>query len=106
MDEPSISFRMGYVGMAALAGAITALAFVKWKELSRGEILLTLVAGFSFAVFVTPWVAETFFGVEPTNVRALAAMTYIFGSGSNILLPLLIRSIGRVFTVNGSEPKK
>lgn len=97
MDEHESYFRFGYVAMAAAAGAITALAFARWRELTRAEIMLTLVAGFSFAVFVTPWVAEAFLGIADSNVRAIAALTYIFGSGSNILLPMLIRWVGRAF---------
>lgn len=95
-DEESY-FRMGYVAMAAAAGAITALAFTRWKQLTPIEIALTLIAGFSFAVFVTPWVAHTLFGIEADDIRAIAALTYIFGSGSNILLPLLIRWVARSF---------
>lgn len=97
IDEHAVWLRYSYVALAALAGAITALAFKSWREMSRTEISLTLVAGFSFAIFVTPWLAESVFGVHPTNVRAIAALTYIFGSGSNILLPLIIRWVGRVF---------
>lgn len=96
-DQPEHYFRLGYVAMAALSGAITALAFTRWKQLSPAEIALTLLAGFSFAVFVTPWVAQSFLGIADDNVRAIAALTYIFGSGSNILLPMLIRWVGRVF---------
>lgn len=103
MDEATALFRYTYVLMAALAGAVTALAFSKWRDLSRGEILLTLVAGFSFAVFVTPWAAEQFLGLEDNNVRGIAALTYIFGSGSNILLPVLIRWTGRLFGNGGPK---
>lgn len=102
-EEHGLAFRFGYIAMAALAGAITALAFTRWRELTRAEIVLTLVAGFSFAVFVTPWVAESFLGINSNNIRAVAALTYIFGSGSNILLPMLIRWVGRLF--GNGEPK-
>lgn len=97
MEDNGFFLRFGYITLAALAGAITALAFRSWREMTRAEIVLTLTAGFSFAIFVTPWLAESVFGVPTTNVRAIAALTYIFGSGSNILLPLVIRWIGRVF---------
>jgi hypothetical protein len=96
-DDHPLFLRLGYIVMAALAGAITALAFTRWKELSRAEIILTLVAGFSFAVFVTPWVAHQFFGVDDRNLRAIAALTYIFGSGWNIVLPKVIRWTGQQF---------
>lgn len=103
MIDDNPYFRIGFLSIAAFAGAITSLAATKWKDLSLAEIVLTLVAGFSFAVFVTPWVASAFFGVSNSDVQALAALTYIFGSGSNILLPLLIRWISRVF--GSGEPK-
>lgn len=103
MIEESSAYRLGYVTVAAAAGAITALAFTKWRDLTRTEILLTLLAGFSFAIFVTPWVAQSFLGIEPSNVRAIAALTYIFGSGSNILLPVLIQWITRVVRGNSEE---
>ena len=35
-------------------------------------------------------------GVEDSNVRAIAALTYVFGSGSNILLPLVIGWVKRI----------
>lgn len=97
MDDHGLLFRFGYVLMAAAAGAITALAFTRWKEMTRSEIALTLVIGFSFAIFVTPWLASSVFGIEDSNIRAIAALTYIFGSGSNILLPVIIRWVGRFF---------
>lgn len=103
MDDEAALFRYTYVMMAAIAGAVTALAFSKWKDLTKGEIFLTLLAGFSFAVFVTPWVAHQFFGLDDENVRATAALTYIFGSGSNILLPLIIRWTGRAFGNGGMK---
>lgn len=97
MDDYRETFRFGYVTTAAMAGAITALAFTRWRTLTRTEIALTLLAGFSFAVFVTPWVAHSIFGIDDGNIRAVAALTYIFGSGSNILLPMVIRWVGRAF---------
>lgn len=95
VDDQSQFFRFGYVALAALSGAFTALGFLKWKELSNTEIALTLVGGFSFAIFVTPWIAHEWLGVAETNTRAIAALTYVFGSGSNILLPSIIRSVKR-----------
>lgn len=96
-DDGHGFLRFGYIAMAALAGAITALAFQRWRELSRAEICLTLLAGFSFAVFVTPWAAHAFFGMAEDNVRGIAALTYIFGSASNILLPVVIRWVSGAF---------
>lgn len=97
MDEQQVFLRYGYLVLAAMAGAITALSFSRWSELSKAEIGITLFAGFSFAVFVTPWAAESLLGMDDNNVRGVAALTYILGSGSNILLPMFIRWTGKAF---------
>jgi hypothetical protein len=88
-------FRFSYIALAAVSGAFTALGFLKWQDMSRSEILLTLVGGFSFAIFAAPWIAHDWMGIAETNTRALAALTYVFGSGSNILLPTIIRAVKR-----------
>lgn len=88
--------RYVYIPLAAIAGSISALASAKTKLMSRTDILLTFAAGFSFAIFVTPWIAVSMFGVNENNVRAIAGLTYIFGAGSNVLLPVLIEQIKRL----------
>ncbi len=95
VDDQSYILRFGYIALAAVSGAFTALGFLKWKEMSNSEIALTLVGGFSFAIFVTPWIAHEWIGVAESNTRAIAALTYVFGSGSNILLPTIIRAVKR-----------
>lgn len=87
-----------YVGLAAIAGAVTALSFTKWRELTRMEIGLTLFVGFSFAIFVTPWLAHVAFGLDTSDPKAIAGLTYAFASGSNSILPVIIRKIHRSFT--------
>jgi Mg/Co/Ni transporter MgtE len=84
-----------YYGMAAVAGAVTALSFMRWREMTWPEVCLTLFVGFSFAIFVTPWIAFTVLGLDPT-VQITAGLTYLSASGSNSLLPLLIRRIRRM----------
>ena len=102
MDDHGLIAK-GYFAMAAIAGAITALAFRPWQKMTKGEIFLTLFVGFSFAIFVTPWIAEVVFGVPANNVRAMAAMIYVFASGSNILLPVIIRSFSRAIGHEGKD---
>jgi hypothetical protein len=94
-DNPLL--RTAYVGMAAIAGAVTALAFQKWKEMTPTEIVLTLVVGASFAIFVVPLILHLAFGLNETDIRTIAGITYISASGSNTLIPLAIRWLGRVF---------
>ncbi|HEX8554298.1 MAG TPA: hypothetical protein VF695_06290 [Sphingomonas sp.] len=95
MHEHKTTIGMAYIALAAVSGALTALGFVKWRDMSKGELALTFAGGFSFAIFVTPWVAHSMMGIDEGNVRAIAGMTYVFGSGSNILLPAIIRFVRR-----------
>jgi hypothetical protein len=96
MDDQGFSIR-AYVWLAAVGGAITALAFRPWQKMTKPEIALTLFVGFSFSVFCTPWFAHEIAGFAESDTRALAALTYIFASGSNILLPVAIRFVTRAF---------
>ena len=102
MDEQGYIAK-AYIAMAAIAGAITALAFRPWQKMTKGEIFLTLFVGFSFALFVTPWIAESVFGIAYNNLRVIAAITYVFASGSNILLPVIIRSFSRALGHEGKD---
>lgn len=87
--------RYVYVPLAAVAGAITALASSRTQKTTGGEMLLTFIVGFSFAIFVTPWIAINWFSIPETDNRAIAGLTYVFGAGSNILLPVLINRFRR-----------
>lgn len=106
LDEHGSLLRFGYVMLSAAAGAFTALGFAKWRDMSPAEVCITLVGGFSFAIFVTPWIAHGWLGVDEGDTRSLAALTYVFGSGSNILLPAIIRSaksvVDRLFGAGGA----
>jgi hypothetical protein len=102
-DFQHFLLRHFYIPLAAVAGAITSLASAKTQKMSRFDLLMTFVAGFSFAIFVTPWIAISWFGIVDTNVRAIAGLTYIFGAGSNILLPVLIGHFKRVVGNGGKD---
>lgn len=98
--------RYAYTALAALAGAVTALGgggATRWRELSRIDIAMTTVGGFSFAIFVTPWFAHDILGIAEDNGKAIAALTYVFGSGSNILLPACICSLKRLIGTGETE---
>lgn len=105
MDFHDFLLRYLYIPLAAIAGAITALASSKTSKMTRTDMLLTFTVGFSFAIFVTPWIATSWFGIESTNVRAIAGLTYVFGAGSNILLPVLIDHFKRVVGAAGASGK-
>jgi hypothetical protein len=95
---------MAYVGLAAIAGAVTALSFRGWKEMSRTEIAMTLFVSSCFAVFVVPWLAYSWFGPTP-DIRAMAFAIYVGGSGSNTFLPMIFRWASKRLG-NGEEPTK
>lgn len=87
--------------MSALAGAITALAQMPYKNMTWADIGFTLFSGFGFAVFFMPWVAVKM-GVSPDDIRATNAVVYIGGTGWNILMPLAI-SKARQFLGAGKD---
>lgn len=95
-DFHSFLIRHLYIPLAAVAGSISALASTKVQSMSRWDVAVTFFAGFFFAIFVTPWVAASWFNIEDDNVRAIAGLTYLFGAGSNILLPFMLDQLKRV----------
>lgn len=66
----------------------------------RAEIVMTILVGVSFAVFVAPWVALNWFHIDRNDTQGLAAIVYVMGGGSHVLMPLLI---GRVRKALGLE---
>ncbi len=87
--------KLGYTLLAACAGAITALSFLKWEKMRWSEIVVTLMVGFSFAVFVTPLIAVAVIGHDP-SAQVQAGLTYVMGCGVNSILPPIIRKIRRI----------
>lgn len=85
-------FRHIWLVMSAMAGTITALAQMKYREMTWADIGFTLFSGFGFAVFFMPWVAIKM-GVDPTDIRATNAVVYIGGTGWNILMPFAIAKV-------------
>ena len=94
-DNPLV--RLSYMVLAALAGSITALSFMQWKTMSRGQIVLTVFVGFAFAVFIAPWLGSMILGVPETNLRAMGAVTYVGGVCSNALIPLMVKRLTAFF---------
>jgi hypothetical protein len=95
-DSPLMFLHEAYIAAAAFAGAITSLSMSKWQEMDRRQIWLALIAGFSFAVFVTPYVAHEVLGVRIDAIRPVAALTYLFAVGSNVFIPVLIKRISKL----------
>lgn len=90
MIEPTPDFRLGYTLFAAISGAITSLAFMKWKDMDWVTICLTLFVGFSFSLFVAPWMAHTLLRIDEGDARALSMLTYVAAAGAHALIPRLV----------------
>lgn len=103
-EEHYSALGMAYIGLAAVAGAVTALSFRGWKEMTRTEIVLTLFVSASFSVFVVPWLAYSYFGPTP-DIRALAFAIYVGGSGANTFLPLIFRWFSKRTATEGEVGK-
>lgn len=88
--------------LASFAGALTALSFRPFKDMTKGEITVALTVGASFAIFVGPLVAQWMFGEGPVDIRILGGVFYLMASGSNILIPLLVKKLTTFF---GGEEK-
>lgn len=91
--------------LASFAGALTALSFRPFKDMTRGEIMLALTVGASFAIFVGPLVARWIFGDGPMDIRILGAVFYLMASGSNILIPMGVKWLARSFGGKASEER-
>ncbi len=81
--------------IASVAGSVSGLAFMPWKDMGWREITLTLFVGTSCAFFVAPWLTYHIFGVPTDTGRTVAMTTYVTGVGAHILLPRIIKFLGR-----------
>lgn len=93
---------LAYTGMAAIAGAITALSFMKWREMSWPEVGMTIFVGAAFALFAVPFIAADWLGMDINNLRAICGVTYLGATGSNILIPIAIRRLRGA--IGGEDP--
>ena len=88
--------------LASIAGAVTALSFRPFATMRRSEIVMALFVGATFAMFVAPWATYAIFRNGPIDVRMQGAVFYLMASGSNVLVPFLIKVIKTAF---GREPE-
>ncbi len=87
-DDPIL--RNVYFAVTALCGSITALAYMKWREMPRTEIALNLFIGLVFAFIVAPWAGHAILRINETDARALCMVTYVFAAGWPLILPRMI----------------
>lgn len=107
MNDDHGFMRWVYIGMAAVAGAITALSFQQWRTMTRGEITMTLFVGAAFAILAVPYLAADVFNLSgfTESLRAACFITYVGGTCSNWLLPMLIKRVKK-FVAGDEEGAK
>ncbi len=89
--------------LASVAGALTALSYRPFEKMTKAEIFFSVFVGASFAIFVGPWVVKLVFGADPIDLRLQGALYYLLATGSNVLVPLLVRKLSGFF---GTEEKR
>lgn len=96
-DHPIM--RNVYIVMAALAGSITSLAFMNWRQMDWPERGLTVFVGATFAIFAVPWIWFDVLGwrnASLNDLRYACGLAYAGGTCANAFIPLLIR-LGRTW---------
>lgn len=97
MIEPNHDIRMGYTILAAASGAITSLAFMKWREMDWLTVCLTIFVGFTFALFAAPYIAHNLIGIDESDARAVSMITYTSAAGAHIILPRIVKWVSAMF---------
>lgn len=94
MDERSfLVSRAAYLILAALAGAITALSVMRWREMGWPERILTVTVSMAFALVFVPWAVGDLMGVNIAPLRAACAITYVGALTAHAVVPRLIRKV-------------
>lgn len=104
MDTDNQLVRYLWIIGAALAGAISALPSMNWRQMDGWERLLTIFVGGAFAVFLTPIALERF-SAKP-SLQTICAFTYIMGICGNAIVPVLIergRTIAKTWGKSGKD---
>jgi ABC-type uncharacterized transport system permease subunit len=78
-----------YTTLGAIAGAITALFFRQWQDMSRVQIVFAVFVGFSFSFFVSPLLFRNI-----SDKQVAGGIFYLMATGSNALIPLAVKWLG------------
>lgn len=85
--------RNAWIFLAALAGGVTALAFMPWREMKPSEIALTVFVGTTFSLFVVPWLAHRMLGIGVDDTRGIVACCYIGAAGAYSFIPAIVKKV-------------
>jgi hypothetical membrane protein len=83
--------RSAWIFLAALAGGVTALAFMNHRTMTRNEIALTVFVGTTFSLFVVPWLAHRMLGIAEGDTRGIVACCYIGAAGAYTFIPAIVK---------------
>ncbi|KMS58685.1 hypothetical protein [Sphingobium cupriresistens] len=103
MNTDELLVRYLYIPLAALAGAVSSLGARRWRTMTKAKMAMTVLMGATFAIFVTPWAAHEFVGVDEGDARATVALTYLFAIGAHVLLPWLIQKLERLIGAGDTQ---
>lgn len=92
-DNDDTIIRNVWIFLAALAGGVTALAFMNHREMSRTDIAMTVFVGTTFSLFVVPWLANKAFGVAVDDIRGIVACCYIGAAGAYTFIPAIVKKV-------------
>jgi len=90
-DNDDTILRNVWMFLAALAGGVTALAFMNHRTMSRTDIALTVFVGTTFSLFVVPWLANKALGVAVDDIRGIVACCYIGAAGAYTFIPAIVK---------------
>ncbi|KMS54730.1 hypothetical protein [Sphingobium cupriresistens] len=103
MNHEDLLVRYLYIPLAALAGAVSSLGARRWRTMTKAKMAMTVLMGATFAIFVTPWAAHQFIGVDESDARGTVALTYLFAIGAHVLLPWLIQRLERLIGAGDAQ---
>lgn len=93
MNDTDALLKFVWIGLASLAGAITALAFKQFQPLTPKQRAMLVFVGFVFAIFVGPLIVGWILPDEKGSSRVVGALYYLIAAGANWMLPWSLERI-------------
>ncbi len=85
--------RMLMIVMSAAAGSLASIWFRPWRTMPWVDILFAFVVGFSFAIFVVPWVVADIMNVDTGPLRVACGTTFLGAAFGIPLMPMIQRKV-------------
>lgn len=94
----SEAFWIIYICVAAVAGAITALYFRPWQDMTWPQIGFAVFVGTTFAIFVAPLLFRNI-----ADQQVAGGIFYLMATASNAMIPLFIKWLASLVPGNGTS---